>query len=176
MALWLPTSMGGIFLILVAAIWLVLSVALSVHLTLKMQGRRTRIGMSLALTALLFLLPFADELIGSRRFKQICENQSTIVVAPNVRGKTAFPVTPTQKVIEAFPIKIVETSWRYLDIATYEELVTYQTFGAGGGWLRGLVQGSPLFFDGSCSPLGEGRAKFLMKIGITLTDRPGPGQ
>lgn len=163
--------MSGVFLILIAAIWLVLSVALSVHLTLKTQGRLTRIGVSSALTLLLFLLPFADELIGSHRFKQICENNSTVVVGPNVRGKTAFSVSPTQKVIETFPIKIVERSWRYLDINTYEELVTYQTFGAGGGWLSGLAQGSPLFFHGSCSPLGEGIPKFLKKIGITLTDR-----
>jgi hypothetical protein len=146
-----------IFALFVVAAWFALTIAIGYVATIRIENKVLRFVVVLALVGVLFPLPLVDELIGKRQFEELCKENSTIQVdRASAVGKTVYLSKTSDVEIKDKWVHIVLKPWRFVDVATGEPVVSYNTLMARGGWLirmSRLSEGSvPLTFKGSCVP------------------------
>jgi hypothetical protein len=151
--------MTGIYLLVVAAIWVTAVIWLSNIVTRELPVTTWRIPIALVIFAALLLLPLADEIVGGRQFEQLCKENSTIQVdRAKAIGRTVYLAELPDVEIVGKWVRIVLKQWRFVDATTHETVVSYNTLMAVGGRLirtLGISEGGvPLTFKGTCEPGG----------------------
>jgi hypothetical protein len=151
--------MTGIYLLVVAAIWVTAVIWLSKIVIRKLPVTTWRIPIALVIFAALLLLPLADEIVGGRQFEQLCKENSTIQVdRAKAIGRTVYLAELPDVEIVGKWVRIVLKQWRFVDATTHETVVSYNTLMAVGGRLirmLGISEGGvPLTFKGTCEPGG----------------------
>lgn len=162
--------MMGLFLLVVASLWLFAVAGLVVLVTRKLPARWWKAPLRLVLIVVLLPLPLIDEIVGGIQFRRLCEQHQTIYVAPNAKGRIAYlTVSPRTEVKGTWvPVRLQE--FRYLDATTGETLVRYSTLFAGHGFFH--LSDAPLTFKAWCEPNGEvDIERLLQEVGITQVQR-----
>lgn len=169
--------MTGIYLFLVAAIWVTFVISLSKIITRRLPMATWRIPVAMLIFAALLPLPLIDEIVGGRQFEQLCKDNSTIQVdRVTAVGKTVYLARTTDVEIKGTWLRFVLKPWRFVDVATGEPVVSYNTVMADGGrFIRALgisEGGVPLTFKGGCEPGGVvDSLKLFNELHITQIQR-----
>ena len=167
--------MSGLYLLLIALIWLALVLLLAYKLTSRIKNTILRAVLALLLIGVLLPLPLVDEFVGERQFEQLCTDNATIQVdRATAVGKTVYFVPQPPSEVEGTWVRIVLLAQRYVDSVTGDAVVSFNTLTAEGGVLVhtfGLSEGrAPLTFTGTCGPRENPRDLFN-SLGITAKDR-----
>ena len=149
--------MTGLLLIFVFGIWFMISkwIASKVVRNIKSQKMK-RLAMPLILVFLM-LAPLADEVIGGVQFYALCSKEAVLKVDEDkAKDKTVKVELSVGKNKSSAPVVIREQTWSYIDIKNSEEVLSYKTLHAAGGWLiktLGISEtNAPLIFGGVCGP------------------------
>ena len=147
--------MSGIILISILVVWFFIVKVLARLCVIKMQPSTKKTNTHIILFILIFIVPFADDIVGGFQFRAMCTPKNLLVYDPEkVRGRSVTPRdVPFQIINKIIPIHVSTGQWE--DAETGELLITYKIFRAKGGWLSRLIgfpQGSPPYtFNGYCS-------------------------
>lgn len=170
--------MTGIFLMLLAVLWLVAALLLAKRVTTRLP----KIWWAYVLRMILFLallpLPLVDEIVGKRQFDTLCSENAMIQVDPaKAVGRTVYLADLPDIEIKGPWVRVVSKPWRFIDATTGETVVGYNTLQAAGGVFTrtlGIFDGGvPLTFRGSCAPANPpGSAKAFAKLGINYIEPP----
>ena len=168
--------MTGIYLLIVAVIWLAIVVWLSKIITRKLPMTTWRMPLAILICAVLLPLPLIDEIVGGRQFAQLCKDNSTIQVDRTTAvGKTVFFAPQSSIEVRGTWVRVVLQPHRFVDATTGEAVLGYNTLQAEGGRFiqtLGISEGGmPLIFYGSCGPT-ENIKTLLKSLEITALDRP----
>lgn len=149
--------MSGLILLIVLAIWGFASFSLARLIVKPIASSIVKKGVNIALVALIFIAPVADDIVGGVQFRSLCGEGAVIKVDENkAKGKTVYLEDVTTEMIDGFIIPIEKQNWSYRDVNNNELLLTWGYYHAQGGWLSRLIgfpQGSPPYtFNGSCYP------------------------
>lgn len=168
--------MTGILLLIVIAIWGAIVVWLAKMITKKLPKTWWHNLIDILVCMVLLPLPLIDEIVGARQFEQLCKDNSTIQVdRATAVGKTVYFVPQPDVEVKGTWVRIVLKTHLFIDAATGENVVSYNTLIAEGGrFIRSLgifEGGMPLTFRGTCVP--NANIKNLFKsLEITALDRP----
>jgi hypothetical protein len=168
--------MSGLYLLLVAAVWLALSVATAYAITSRIKDAVLRVVAMLALTGLLLPLPLVDELVGKWQFEQLCKDNSTIQVdRARAVGKTVYFVPQPTVDVTGTWVRVALRPHKFVDVVTGESVISYNELMASGGRLSralGISEGGvPLTFVGSCA-LDENPRALFKSLNVSVMDRP----
>lgn len=168
--------MSGLYLLLVATVWLALIVATAYAITSRIRDAISRVVAMLALTGLLLPLPLVDELVGKRQFEQLCKDNSTIHLnRATAVGKTVYFVPQLSVDVKGTWVRVVLRPHKFVDVVTGETVVSYNELMASGGRLSralGISEGGvPLTFIGGCA-LDENPRALFKSLNVSVLDRP----
>jgi hypothetical protein len=154
--------MTGLFMLMLAIVWLVLAVLISRSVGRAFKHRSASTITALATFALLLPLPVADELIGIQQFEALCREGAVLTIdAQRIKGRSIrLVVDPKLKRVPGTLIQIRYSRYSYRDASTNEELATYNLYNASGGWLvhaLAFEHDAPLLTKSGCSFPGEGQ-------------------
>lgn len=170
--------MTGIFLILLAVLWLVAAFLLAKLATTRLPKLWWAHVLRMSLFLALLPLPLVDEIVGKRQFDKLCSENTMIQVDPEKAvGRTVYLADLPDIEIKGPWVRVVSKPWRFIDTITGETVVAYNTLQAAGGLFTrtlGIFEGGvPLTFKGSCAPADPpGSAKAFAKLGITYVEPP----
>jgi hypothetical protein len=160
----------GLYFLLVAMLWLAISIVLAVAVSRRISpgSRRTVIGM--LAVAVLLPVPFVDQIVGAIQFKRVCARTEGIQVnREKTKDRTVYRVYIPPSQIGGTWLPVYETQWRFADMETGEVLLSYRTFEARPGFIRV----TPLMFNPNCGPAGHTNARALVRqFGMILGERP----
>ena len=147
--------MGGIIFFVILIIWFVISLKLARILVNKLNPKRGRPFVLIALSLLVFLTPVADEIMGGFQFGAVCSQERKILYnEESIRNRTLlYSSSKRIPVASVFvPIEKQVVDWKDADTG----LVVMQQieFFAKGGWLSRSVAFNavtrPYTFNGVC--------------------------
>lgn len=170
--------MSGLYLLVIAALWLALVSALSYVLTSHVKKMTLRAVLALLLIGVLLPLPLVDEFFGKRQFEQLCKDNAAIQVDRNTAvGRTVYFVPQPAVEVPGTWVRIVMKPQRFVDAATGETVVTYNELMADGGRLVqafGFSEGRvPLTFRSSCVPANRpASVQTFEPLGIKYVEPP----
>jgi hypothetical protein len=168
--------MIGILLLALVAGWLYLAIWVSGKLTRKVPSPSWRSSLRVLFTALIFVLPMTDEIVGGYQFKELCRQNAGIHVnLKTAAGRTVYLARTPQTDVEGTWLRVVLRPQRFVDATTGETVVSYTETFADGGWLgRRLSEGRvPLTFHGSCAPRdAPGSIDSFAALGIRYIEPP----
>jgi hypothetical protein len=149
--------MTGIYLFLVAALWLALVIWFSKTVTKKLPMDTWRVPVAIVVFAAMLPLPLIDEIIGGRQFEQLCKENAEIQVnRVTAVGKTVYLAQTPDVEIKGTWVRVVLQPRRFVDATTGELVVGYnELIAVGGLFIRtlGISEGGmPLTFKGTCVP------------------------
>lgn len=168
--------MIGLYLLFLLGIWTVLVAWLSVKIAKRLPVPKWRPLVGIILFAILLPFPFIDELIGKWQFERLCQENSTIYIAPDAKGRTVYLAsgTPEEAVKGTWGVPIWIRQWRHVDTTTGETIVSYNSLRASRGWfVRQFLSfmGGPMLFKGSCRPSNV-NVEMLNKSGVNCCVEP----
>jgi hypothetical protein len=165
--------MSGLFVLLLAIVWLAIAVWLSRWLGRKAKHSSVQSIIAVFAFSVLLPLPVADELIGMEQFHSLCvEGASVKINAQRIKGKSVrLVVSPSWAPVQGTAIPISYSRYSYIDAATDEELASYVDYNAKGGVLvhaLGIVEGHAPLVIGMpwCGP--PNRGQLAATYGFTL--------
>ena len=160
--------MNGLIVLLLAPVWLIVSIALAVFVARRLPGRWWRVPLAVLLALVLYPLPVIDSIVGGIQFEQLCKQNATIHVDAKAAGRTVYlSEEGVRRHVEGTWVPVVLTEWRFVDAGTGETVVTYNTVKAGYGFF-GLAVGG----DQACSPKDAPSTKeAFQRLGITFIQR-----
>ena len=168
--------MLGLYLLLIGAVWLAITITLAMSLTSRIKSAPLRLLVALVLVAVLLSLPLVDEIVGKHQFEQLCRENATIQVdRAKAVGKTVYLAQRPPVEARGTWVRIVIQPYVFLDAATGEPVVTYNILTAvGGRFIPSLSEGRmPLLFKGSCAPPNPpGSVQDFESYGIKYIERP----
>jgi|SRR6266850_8601886 len=160
--------MIGLFVLFLAIVWLIVSIALAIYVTRKLPPRWWRVPVGVLLAVVLYPLPVIDSIVGRMQFERLCRENSAIHVDAKAAGRTVYLAEARKTLVKGTWVPVVLTEWRFVDANTGETVVTYSTLVAGGGFFR-LGDGSA----GSCAPKDQpASAESFRTLGITYIEPP----
>lgn len=166
--------MMGLYLLFLASVWLAVSVALAIFVAKKIPARWARVPAGIALGILILPLPVIDDIVGGRQFVNLCQENQSIYISPTAKGRTVYLAEPTLRPVRGVWLPVTLQEWRYLDVASGEVVVGFNTLVAGHGAIR--FSDAPLTAKGSCEPGGQvDSMKLLKDNGITQIQRSALG-
>jgi hypothetical protein len=169
--------MSGLYLLVIAAAWLAIVVALVYGLTSRVKPASLRAVVAMLVAGVLLPLPLIDEILGKRQFDQLCKDNATIHVDRTTAvGKTVYLAKTADLEVKDTWLRIVLKPWRFVDATTDVPVVSYNTLMADGGRLvrmLGISEGGvPLTFKGSCEPGGVvDPIKLFGELGVSQIQR-----
>jgi hypothetical protein len=170
--------MTGLYLLILAAVWLVLASVLAYVITRQMKSGALRLTFAVLLMSVLMPLPLIDEIVGQRQFEQLCKDNATIHVdRATAVGKTVYFVPQPAVEIKGTWVRVVMKPKRFVDATTGETVVNYNELMADGGrFIRtlGIFEGGvPLTFSGTCVPANRpGSIQTFEPFGINYIEPP----
>lgn len=145
--------MIGLYFFFLIALWIGLVFLVSVVITKRLPASKWRPLVGIVLFTLLLPMVFIDELIGKWQFERLCQENSTIYIAPDAKGRTVYRADMPDEAVKGTWVHIWMQPWQFVDVMTGEILVSYKFVKAGGGWfMHKFFGGDPLIFRGSCIP------------------------
>jgi len=168
--------MIGLYFFFLLIVWICLAGWLSTRITRKLPDSPRRYFIRLVLFAVLLPLPLIDEIIGKWQFERLCQENSTVYIAPDAKGRTVYLADMlSDEVVKGALVPIRTQKWQHVDATTGEIIVSYNNLQARGGWFIRTFFGGlatrPLLFKGSFQP--PNLYADLKKIGINCCiDRP----
>ncbi len=161
--------MAGLFLIFILALWFLFAKAMSRFITNNITNRRLKALTKIVVFILIFVCPFADEIIGEIQFREICATDAVAIYdEAKIRGNSVIskPGVLTKYTNTILPI--YKHTWGYEDPITHEELISFSVLHADGGWLSRLINFNsihkPYTFYGVCG--GQYREYFFQNLGV----------
>jgi hypothetical protein len=148
----------GLYLLLVAVVWIAVAVLLARWLTSAMRNHGAwRSVVAVLIVTVLLPLPLLDEIIAKRQFEHLCKDNATIKIDPaTAAGRTVHFDEQPQAPVPGTWVRVVSLPQRYVDVTSKEVVVSYNILRASGGvlvHLFGFSEGKvPLLFHGSCAP------------------------
>ncbi len=129
--------MSGLLMIGLFITWVLASVMLSRWFGCKFCHPTARTAVAFASFVVLLVLPVADELIGMWQLDALCKGGSTLKInAERIRGRTIrVVIRPSWAQAAGTAIPISYSRYSYQDTTTGEELASYTSYDAKGGWL-----------------------------------------
>jgi hypothetical protein len=170
--------MTGLYLLVVAGIWLAIVLGVSRLVTTKLSTPRWRDPIRVLTVVALLALPLIDEIVGGQQFEQLCEENSTIQVdRATARGKTVYFTPQPDREIKGTWVRIVLQPRRFVDATTGDTVISFNDLVAEGGrFIRtlGISEGGvPLTFKGWCHPGDQFTLRNLLKeLNITAIRKP----
>jgi hypothetical protein len=147
--------LGGIIFFGILIIWLVISLKLARILVNRLNPKRARTFVLIALSLLVFITPVADEIIGGFQFGVVCLQERKIIYnEESIRNRSLlYSSSERTSVTSIFvPIEKKVTDWK--DADTGRVVMQQVEFFAKGGWLsRSLAFNAvtrPYTFIGTC--------------------------
>ncbi len=170
-------DMSGLFLLGVIGIWVAI-----VIFVVKWLARHFKPGVvrniAVAITsAVMFVLPVADELISIPQFHRLCEEGTRLKFDPEkIRGRTIFLAENSQPDIRVGLLRGYYIPWHYLDATTKEVLITSSSYHVKGGILIRMLgiseTNSPLTLRSYCSSSEKAWQKNLLdRYGLKYIER-----
>lgn len=153
--------MTGLFLIVVVFAWLVAVVFLTSWLMKRVSIKPSPVRMvvGLLIFVLLLPLPVADEIIGGYQFRELCRQGAVLRIdAEKARGQTVkLVIEPSNEILPGTAITIYHSHLSFQNVNTGEEMASYDTYVAKGGWfirMLGISEKNAPITIGlpSCSP------------------------
>lgn len=142
--------MAGLIVLFVAAVWI--AIAVFVARAAANRCRAPALGFVVFVSAFLAIavLPFADELVGRWQFKQLCDQEAKVWVAPNATAVQAAKKASLMKDVPGRIFPISAQVSEYVDATTGEPFLRITAFHTSGGLVMraGLNMGS----SSSCWP------------------------
>ena len=169
--------MIGLYLLFLLGIWTVLVAWLSVKIAKRLPVPKWRPLVGIGLFIILLPMVLIDEMVGKRQFERLCQENSTIYIAPDAKGRTVYLADTPVEVAKGTWVNIVLHPWRYVDAKTGETIVSYNILGAGGGWFMHHFYGGggPILFNGYCAPPKELSINTFNTLGINYISSFGVG-
>jgi hypothetical protein len=168
----------GLYLLFVAAGWVVLAALLSRWLASSIKFTAARWTVALVVFAVLLPLPLVDEIVGKRQFERLCKENAEIKVdRATAVGRTVYLDVRPQFDVPGTWVRVAMQPMHFVDVATRETVVSYNELRASGGMLVRLFAFSegraPLLFRGSCVPRDRpASAETFKPYGITYIEPP----
>lgn len=149
--------MTGLLLLVVLGIWLAFVIFITPKLTGWVRHTILKRVIQIVLFLSILVLPLADEIIGGIQFRELCRNAEAVKVDESKTvGRTVILKLSDGKNVGGTAVAIREQSWKYVDHQNGEELLSYKTFRANGGWLISALgiseTNAPLSFHNVCGP------------------------
>lgn len=167
--------MSGLLFFAVVALWFIASIWFANKMGNLLPNRSWRPFAKLIIFALLLPLPLIDEIVGGRQFAHLCEANVVHVNRDTARGRTIYPEAGGYQIpVPGTWVKVWKMSFRDLDAATGEVVVSFDYLQAEGGHLfPGFDSGhDPLTFKGTCWPTSKPDKNFYTDLGLTRIERP----
>ena len=167
--------MIGLYLLFLLGIWTVLVAWLSVKIAKRLPVPKWRPLVGIGLFIILLPMVLIDELIGKWQFEQLCQENSTIYIAPDAKGRTVvYQANPPDDVVQGTWVRIRIQKRRYVDATTGETIVSYKNVKARGGWfMRSFFWGDPIIFKGYCQPSNPPvNVEMFKNLGINYIEPP----
>jgi len=167
--------MIGLFLLLIAVIWIGIAFRLSVLLTRRISNKSLRHFSTLLIFFVAVPLPLIDEIIGGRNFEKLCQEKAEVFIdAANTQGRTVWFGSSERTSLNLGTIRVIQAKRNYVDASTQEPIYHYYRMEATGGWLirtLGMFEGdSPLFFHGFCQ--AKNTETIDAQLGLMRINRP----
>ena len=149
--------MTGLLLIFVFGVWFMVAKWIASKIVADINSPKAKKVAKPLILVLLMLAPLADEVMGGVQFYALCSKEAVLKVDEDkAKDKTVTVNLSDGKNISSAPLVIREQTWSYIDIKNSEEVISYKTLHAGGGWLiknLGISEtNAPLIFSGVCGP------------------------
>ena len=170
--------MTGLFLLLVALIWLAVVIGLSTFVTRKLPMATWRIPSAMVVFVVLLPLPLIDEIVGGWQFERLCQENSAIQIdRVTAVGKTVYLADLPDVDISGTWVHVVLHPRKFVDATTGELVVSFNDLIAVGGRFiqtLGISEGGvPLTFKGWCQPGDQYTLEKILKdLNMTLIRRP----
>jgi len=170
--------MIGLYFFFLLIVWICLAGWLSTRITRKLPDSPRRYFIRLVLFAVLLPLPLIDEIIGKWQFERLCQENSTVYIAPDAKGRTVYLADMlSDEVVKGAWLPIRMQKWRNVDATTGEIIVSFNSLHARGGWFSRTFFGGwvPVTFKGSYYPPNAPRAATMFnELGINYIEPPKP--
>lgn len=131
--------MIALMFLLAAAVWLVVVIALTVWIPRLLGPGWPRTVARLILFPMLLVLPAADEWIGRRQFKELCEREAVLYLSPNWRGVERAKEIRTQINTNCYITNTQGTKYEYIDINTGVIFFSYSIYNRDKGFIMKRV-------------------------------------
>lgn len=165
--------MSGIFLLFVAALWLIAAFFISKLIVRMLPETWWRWLVGAILFLALLPLPLIDEIVGAKQFAKLCKENATIQVdRTKAAGRTVFLNYTAPVELKGTWVPVWLQSWQFVDATTGETVISYNTLRAGSGKLGPSSLG-PLTFAGECvEPNRPAYNDVFRELGIKYIQRP----
>lgn len=167
--------MSGLLFLAVVGLWIYFLKWTVNKIASKLPDRSWRSFAKWCIFGLLLPLPLIDEIVGGWQFARLCEANVVHVNKDTARGRTIYPEAGGYEVsVPGTWVKVWKMSFRDVDVATGEVVVSFDHLRAEGGHLfPGFDSGhDPLTFKGTCWPTGKPDKNFYTNLGLTRIERP----
>lgn len=167
--------MTGLFLLVVVLAWLVAVVFLTNWLMkrLSIKPKPVRAAMAMMMFVVLLPLPVADEIVGGFQYRALCEKNAVLRIdETKAEGRTVkVVIDPSNEILPGTAITIYHSHMSFVDLNTSEEIASYDSYVAKGGWFIRMLgiseKNAPLTIGlPGCSP--ENSQKFRKQYGIKV--------
>ena len=146
-----------------AIVWLVVAVALALWIPSRLGMERFGWVVSLLLFPAILVAPIADEWIGSRQFKALCEREAVVTLSPDWENvKRAKAIDDPDIYLNEYAMPIKKRVVNYIDMDSGKVFAKYNYFYTYGGFLMGRM-GLGLGSSSSCSPKNRGEVLNMLK-------------
>jgi hypothetical protein len=167
--------MTGLYLLVVAGIWLAAVLLLSTLVASKVSPAQWSSPVRVLIVVVLLPLPLIDEIVGGRQFEQLCAATSEIQIdAASTAGRTVWFGDSQRTQFRVGAIQVTQARRNYVDAKTQEPIYHYFRLETKGGWLvshLGISEGgSPLLFNAVCQPKHLGTID--SQLGLIRVNRP----
>ena len=146
--------MIGLMFLAGIGLWLAVAILLSKKIPIWLGVTKYRYAISVSVFPVLFLTPFADEMIGRWQFNRLCEREAVVTLSPDwEKVKRAIQKPDFRREVHGYLIPLHAWSGDIIDADTRQVFMTSQSLFTDGGFLRRHLYGS----NGqatSCHPRG----------------------
>ena len=167
--------MGGLIFFAVIGIWFFIVLALIIWLAKKLPEKWWRIPLSFLVFVVFLILPIVDEIVGGWQFQRLCEVNSTINFDKETAdGRTVYLAETSDVGIKNMWVHITLKPWRFLDVATDDLIISYNTLKANNSFVGKFMsqEGVPILFKGWCEPGGiVDPIKLFESLGVIYVER-----
>lgn len=152
--------MIGLSAFLFFVLWSFISYKLSKVLTKEIKAENSKKIAIPILSALIFFVPVADDIVGGIQFRLLCsKNSGAYVNVENARNKELFEYSIKENV-NGYILPTKKYTYFFKDETTQEVVVSWYRYKSSGGWLSRAINfnssDEPFTFNGFCRPSYSG--------------------
>jgi hypothetical protein len=158
-------------------LWVMAVKAMTIFFTKSMPINGFTKTVKMLVFTLIFVLPFADEIVDGFQFRALCEVETQLKYdEAKLANKTVYPQTINLGDLKGMTVLGNAYAKAYVDAKTHELLLSYKVLHADGGWLsRAIAFNSvhqPYTFNGHCGPGAINVQRLLKSLNVTVIQKP----